>query len=126
MDEISPLRVIGYAFLTLWIIAILAFGILFLNGQLYPLWLSIQRQSVEQSKSFTDSNNTMLATYMLEYSRLDTKRATAGENTALVNTYKAQQNAILGKMCLEISTMTKNTVNPDVLRFLNSNGGCGQ
>lgn len=106
------------------IIAILSVGSLLVQKYTYPWWLSIQRSSVEQSKSFTDSNNNMLETYVLEYSRLDTKIAEAQGDTTLISAYQAQQNAILGKMCRQISTMASGTVNSGVSQFLNTHGGC--
>lgn len=115
---------VKFSVLALIAIAILALGITALNGQLYPWWLSIQRKSVEQSKSFTDSNNNMLESYMLEYSRLDTKIAEAQGDEAIIGAYKAQQKAIVGKMCRQISTMAQGTVNPNTTQFLNSHGGC--
>lgn len=118
---------------TLWIMfliivcfAILAFAALGIQKYAYPWMLSIQRRSVENSKSFTDSNNNMLAQYMLEYSRLDTKIAEAHKvedsNSEVV--YKSQQLAIKSKMCTQISTMQKDTINPDTLLWLNQHGGC--
>lgn len=94
------------------------------RGTLYPWWLSVQRKSVEQSKSFTDANNNMLESYMLEHSRLDTKIAEANGNENLTQAYVAQQKAIVEKMCRETSTMAQGTVNPNTLSWLNSNGGC--
>lgn len=116
--------VVGYSLLALIAIAILTIGITALQGQLYPWWLSIQRKSVEQSKSFTDANNNMLETYMLEYSRLDTKVAEAQGDESLIVAYHAQQKAIVGKMCRQISTMAQGTVNPNTITWLNSKGGC--
>jgi len=113
---------VKYSLIALVIIAILTLGVTALNGSLYPLWLSIQRTSVEQSKSFTDSNNNMLESYILEYSRLDTKIAEGDES--LQPAYKAQQKAIVEKMCRQISTMAQGTVNPNTTQFLNSHGGC--
>ena len=115
---------VKFSVLTLIAIAILALGITALNGQLYPWWLSIQRKSVEQSKSFTDGNNNMLESYMLEYSRLDTKIAEAQGDETIIGAYKAQEKAIVGKMCRQISTMAQGTVNPNTTQFLNSHGGC--
>lgn len=117
-------EVLKVTFLALLVIAILTVGITALNGQLYPWWLSIQRKSVEQSKSFTDGNNNMLESYMLEYSRLDTKIAESQGDEAIIGAYKAQQKAIVGKMCRQISTMAQGTVNPNTTQFLNSHGGC--
>lgn len=117
-------EVLKVTFLALLVIAILTVGITALNGQLYPWWLSIQRKSVEQSKSFTDGNNNMLESYVLEVSRLDTKIAEAQGDEAIIGAYKAQQKAIVGKMCRQISTMAQGTVNPNTTQFLNSHGGC--
>lgn len=117
-------EIIKWSVLFLIAVAILAVGISALNGTLYPWWLSIQRKAVEQSKSFTDANNNMLETYILEHSRLDTKIVEAGEDANTISAYKAQQKAIVEKMCRQISTMRKDTVNPDTLSWLNSKGGC--
>lgn len=121
-------QVVKWCLLALVAIAILTAGIagiiMAAQGTLYPWWLSIQRKSVEQSKSFTDSNNNMLQTYKLEYIRLDAQIIAANGNPALVNVLEAQQKAIIEKMCLEISTMAQGTINPNTLAWLNSNGGC--
>lgn len=115
---------IKWSLLALIVIFILTIGITALNGTLYPWWLSIQRKSVEQSKSFTDGNNNMLESYMLEYSRLDTKIAEAQGDETIIGAYKAQQKAIVEKMCRQISTMAQGTVNPNTITWLNSKGGC--
>jgi hypothetical protein len=116
--------IIGITLLSLLVIAIFTVGITALNGSLLPWWYSIQRHTVEQSKSFTDSHNNMLETYMLEYSRLDTKIAEAQGNESIIVAYKAQQKAVVTKMCTLISTMSIETVNPNTLSWLNSHGGC--
>ena len=115
---------VWYSIIALVVIAIFAIGITALQGGLYPWWLSIQRRAVEQSKSFTDANNNMLETYMLEYSRLDTKIVEVEENKELIVAYEAQQKAIVGKMCRQVSTMVRDTVNPNTRTWLNSKGGC--
>lgn len=115
---------VKFSLIALVVILILTLGITAMNGQLYPWWLSIQRKSVEQSKSFTDSNNNMLESYMLEYSRLDAKIAEAQGDETIIGAYKAQQKAIVEKMCRQISTMAQGTVNPNTTQFLNSHGGC--
>lgn len=116
--------ILWYSFLGIVVISIFAVAFTALNGTLYPWWLSIQRKAVEQSKSFTDSNNNMLESYMLEHSRLDTKIAEANGNTVIIQVYEAQQKAIVEKMCREISTMAQGTVNPNTISWLNSNGDC--
>jgi hypothetical protein len=121
-------QVVKWCLIGLVAIVILTVGItgisMAVNGTVYPWWLSIQRRAVEQSKSFTDANNNMLESYVMEHSRLDTKIAEANGNESLTQAYEAQQKAIVGKMCLEISTMAQGTVNPNTLAWLNSNGGC--
>jgi hypothetical protein len=127
-DEMSYKEDVGdtikYTLLGLLVVIILTIGITALNGSLYPWWLSIQRKSVEQSKSFTDSNNVALENYMLEYSRLETKIVEAQGNKDFIKAYEAQELAIVTKMCTQISTMNKSTVNPDTISWLNSHGGC--
>lgn len=113
-----------WVFVIIVVVAIFAVAFTAINGTLYPWWLSIQRRAVEQSKSFTDSNNNMLETYKLEYAKLDTKIAEANGDAGLTGAYEAQQKAIVEKMCREISTMAQGTVNPNTLSWLNSKGGC--
>jgi hypothetical protein len=112
------------SFLVVIVLAIITLGSLFVQRVAYPWWLSIQRESVENSKSFVDANNNMLETYKLEFSRLDTKIAEAKGDGKLIEAYEAQQKAILERMCKEISTMKIETVNPSTLTWLNSKGGC--
>jgi hypothetical protein len=113
-----------YTIIAVVVIAVLSLGGLAIQGVVYPWWLSIQRESVESSKSFTDANNNMLQTYKLEYARLETKAVEAGNDTASVSAYRAQQSAVVEKMCTMISTMKIETVNPSILTWLNSKGGC--
>jgi exoribonuclease II len=111
-------------FWTLIIIVVLTVAITALNGTLYPWWLSLQRNAVENSDSFVDSNNNMLQQYILEHSRLDTKIAEAKGDETLIPAYKAQQKAIVERMCREIATMKRDTVNSNTITWVNSNGGC--
>lgn len=122
--EIRFRDIVKWGIISLVIIVLLGFFFTALNGSLYTFWLSMQRHAVEQSKSFTDSNNNMLETYKLEYSKLDTKIAEVNGNTVLTSAYEAQQKAIVDKMCLEVSTMAPGTVNPNTQSWLNSKGGC--
>ncbi len=120
----SVTELVFWTVVVLGITALLVGGGLLIQKYAYPWYLSIQRRSVENSKSFTDANNNMLESYKLEYARLDTKIVEAQNNQEIVSAYEAQQKAILARMCLEISTMQKNTVNPATLSWLNSKGGC--
>lgn len=115
---------VWYAVITVVVIAVLALGGLAVQRVVYPWWLSVQREAVEESKSFTDANNNMLQAYMLEYSRLDTKIAEAQGNVELVAAYNAQQSAIVERMCRQISTMKRDTVNPTTIQWLNGKGNC--
>jgi hypothetical protein len=117
-------EVIKWSLLTLVAIAILVLGVTALNGTLYPWWLSIQRKSVEQSKSFTDANNSMLQKYIQEYTALETKKAEAGDDNKLVTAYESQQIAIVNMMCQETSTMAAETVKPSTRSWLSTKGGC--
>ncbi len=93
-------------------------------GWLLPWQKAVERETVKQSASFVDSNNNQLENYKLEHARLDVKVIENKESKAVSNVYKAQQRAILDRMCREISTMNKDTVNPSTLSWLNSKGGC--
>jgi hypothetical protein len=117
-------EVLFWCLIALVVTALITFGTMAIQGKTLPWWLSIQRQAVEQSKSFTDANNNMLSTYSMEYQALDTKIAEAKGDQELISVYKAQQKAILRKMCQEVSTMSPGTVNPQTLQWMNSEGGC--
>ena len=95
-----------------------------LNAGILPWQKKIERNVVEQSKSFVDGNNNMLATYQLEYSRLELKIIEAQGDPVLISGYNTHQKAIIEKMCRQISTMSEGTVNPDTTRFLSMHGGC--
>ena len=109
----------GFAILVIGIVAII--GIYALT---YPTSLAIQRNAVEQSKSFIDSHNVQLENHKLEYSRLEVDIAHAGEDETSIAAYKAQQDAIIDMMCQLKSTMDVDTINPQTLTWLNSKGGC--
>ena len=110
--------VIWYSILALIVLAMLFIGITALSGGTDAWYRSIDRNVVQQSKSFTDANNSMLETYKLEYTKLDTKIAEARGDETLAGAYKAQQAAILSKMCQETSTMSQGTINPSTASFL--------
>lgn len=116
--------IIGITLLSLLVIGIFMVGITALNGTLLPWWYSIQRQTVEQSKSFTNSNNLALQNYIHEYSVLETEIVKAQGHPDVISAYKEQQLAIINLMCMEVSTMHRNTVDPNTLTWLNSHGGC--
>ena len=106
--------VIWVLIITLIVTAVLAVGLLAINGVVLPWERAIDRNVVEQSKSFTDSNNNMLATYMLEYGRLDVEIAKVKDNPDLSGAYISQQKAIVGRMCKQMATMNRATIEKDI------------
>lgn len=110
-----------------WLLVLLVFSSgIYAYGMWQYSWLlpwqkSVECQVVEQSKSFVDANNNQLENYKLEYVRLDVKIAKDKDNKSV---YEVQQNAILERMCREISTMNKSTVNTSMISWINSVGGC--
>jgi len=122
-DRSSEIGGVVYAvFLVLLVVGLLSAGYVGITKYVYPWWLQVQRESVKESQSFTDSTNIAMSNFIREYRALDTKIAEAGDNTELVKTYKAQQGAILTQMCKTRATMRE--VAPDTLQFLSQHGGC--
>lgn len=117
-------EIVWYALIGLVVLAILTAGALGIQRFAWPWLLSIQRESVESSKSFTDANNNMLETYILEYSRLNVKIADAQSNAEVISAYEAQQTAIVERMCRQIVTMKRETVNPSTIQWLEKKGAC--
>lgn len=115
---------IGISVTVLVLIAIFVFGSLAISYIAYPAYLSVQRESVEASKSFTDSRNDALLNYQSEYGRLEIKIAESGDNPQVVSVYRTQQTAILDSMCHMVATMKNDTVSPTINQFIATNGGC--
>ena len=115
---------LGFTLWGLLILAVVVAGVFAINSVVYPWWLSIQREAVESSKSYNDSRNTMLYTYMSEYEDLSVKVAESSDNPAAVQAYQGQQQAIIDSMCQMKGTMNSGTVSPDVNSFLSQHGGC--
>ena len=113
---------IKYALIALLVFAVLVGLYLATARVVYPAILGIQRAGVEESKSFTDSSNVMLQTYILEHSRLDVEIAKADAVTA--RAYRGQQQAIINKMCAMIATMQSDTVQLSTWSWLQTKGGC--
>lgn len=108
--------------LTLLVIVVAIASYLLIARVVYPAWFAIQRESVEESKSFVDSSNIMLQTYMLEYARLDVNIAQSDAATA--KAYRGQQRAIINKMCSQVATMEPSTIQPSTMAWLTIKGGC--
>ena len=75
-----------------------------------PAQLSIERDAVEQSKSYNDASNIALSNYMVEY---ESPNATDGQKKAIINA-----------MCEMTLKMKADLVSPRVSKFLAKNGGC--
>lgn len=103
-------------------ISIVVATIFALNSALLPAWLGVQRNAVENSKSYNDSRNTALTTSIQEYNALEVKVAEAKGDEALTDAYKAQQKAILNNMC-QMVVSTKE-IAPNTQQFLAEHGGC--
>ncbi len=109
--------------LSIVLIAILAFGGFAINRTLYPAWMGVQREAVQQSKSFVDSTGTTLANLKTEHGRLQVKIAET-EKPEAVAVYKAQQQQVVEQMCTIVATMDKSTVDRSIINFINEEGGC--
>lgn len=75
-----------------------------------PAQLAIERNAVEQSKSYNDASNIALSNYMVQY---ESPNATDG-----------QQRAIINAMCEITLKMKPELVSPRVSKFLAQHGGC--
>jgi hypothetical protein len=109
------------------VLILLAFteqGSMLVQRWIYPQQLQVQRIVVENSKSYTDSKNTQLMNLIKEYTALDSKIYEGTKDPLISSAYRSQQKAILNQMCYMLSTMAEGTVNPIIVRFISSNGGC--
>lgn len=120
----SLIESVGVTIAILIVFAIMSFGVLSINYIIYPTYLALQRESVENSKSYINSRNDALFTYYTEYNKLETKIAESGENQNLINTYKSQQTAIYDSMCHMVNAMDRNNVSSLINQFLVNNGEC--
>jgi hypothetical protein len=118
------LLLFGVTILFLIWFAFTSYGTLLIQKFIYPEWLSVQRLSVESSKSYVDSNNLALSNLITEFVALDVKIMDAGGDQNSINVYKAQQGAIKNQMCQTVSKMKSGTVSPMTLQFISQNGGC--
>ncbi len=107
--------------LTIVLIAILSFGEFAINRALYPAWMGVQREAVQQSKSFVDSTNTTLGKLKLEHGRLAVKVLESPDSTGV---YEAQQQQVIEQMCTIVATMGESTVDRSIISFINEEGGC--
>lgn len=91
--------------------AVLAYGGLALGADILPRWKAVERRTVEQSKSFTDSRNDASLNLIREYERV-------GESE------DGQRRAIFEQVCQTVDTMAAGAVAPAVSRWVANNGGC--
>lgn len=75
-----------------------------------PAQIAIERDAVEQSKSYNDASNIALSNYMVQY---ESPSATDGQKKAIVNA-----------MCEIALKMKPNNVSPRIRKFLSEHGGC--
>lgn len=101
---------VGITLIVIVVIVMIYSALFFLWAGTLPFGLSVQRNAVEESKSYIDSANSMMVTYMQDYTRNETN--------------PAQQQADLNAICEQISHMKRDTVSPMVSQFIASKGGC--
>jgi len=102
------------------VISAVGYGV---DAYFLPWYTAIQRNVVEQSKSFTDSHNEALIKDEQAYAALDVNIAQSTD-ASTIKAYKAQQVAILNTMCETMSTMKPDTISPLVTSFVAQHGGC--
>lgn len=122
MNDEEMKQVVNVAIGIVVFISIIVAGIFALNSALLSAWLGVQRNAVENSKSFNDSRNTALTTFIQEYNALEVKVAEAKGDESLTSAYKAQQKAIFNNMC-QMAVSTKD-IAPNTRQFLAEHGGC--
>lgn len=101
---------LGWVFWLIVLSVIIGLAVLAFFAFVYPQSLAIQREAVEQSKSYNDASNIALSNYIVEY---NSPNATDG-----------QKKAIIGAMCEIVMKMNSESVSPRVKKFLSQNGGC--
>lgn len=113
---------IVFVFLGVLVIGLLqGFGLISL-----PFIKTVEREAVEQSKSYNDSKSIQLVNFIKEYNSLETKAIEAETNKelAVAKAYRSQKDAVFAMICQHISTMDINNINPKTLKFISINGGC--
>lgn len=91
------------------VIAIISAGAFYWNAYFYPKWLGVQRNAVENSKSYVDSTNSAMMTYIQQYEALPDS---------------PQRTAVMNDLCQLYSTMKPDTVRPLIASFVAEHGGC--
>lgn len=99
----------------------LSFGIYAVTA---PMRAAVDRNVVENSKSYTDSNNQAMLTFIQDYNALGVKIAQAQGNTDLITSYKGQQSADVNLICGNYTKMPVDAVSPVVRSFVYQRGGC--
>lgn len=112
---------------TLYIILIVAlivgatvFG-LWMNGWALPWQAHIERVTVKQSESFTNSSNLAIQGMIDNYNALQRDAVTTPANA---QADQALELSIMNHICMQISTMNADTVAPSNLAFVQAHGGC--
>jgi lipopolysaccharide export LptBFGC system permease protein LptF len=94
-----------------------------LDAAFLPWYTGLQRNVVEQSKSFTDSSNLAMTNAIQQYDAINVS-ITQTQDQAEIAAYKAQQQALKNDICKTRATMKPETVSADVNSWLASHGGC--
>jgi hypothetical protein len=112
---------VWWAIIGIIVVAVIALGGLVIYSQLGPRRVQIEREIVENSKSYNDSGNIAIANYIATYLSLDSK-VSETDNKEQQTVYRAQQKAIMQQICMQINTMSAKA--PSNVQFINQYGGC--
>lgn len=114
------------AYVTVLMLAVVA--VFAVAGAAYEWWYlpfhaQLERNTVEQSKSFTDSSNLAMVNAIQQYNAIEVS-ITQTKDQAEIGAYRAQQKALKNDICKTRATMKPDTVSADVNTWLASHGGC--
>ncbi len=94
---------------------------LWLNGWALPWQAHIERVTVKQSESFTNSSNLAMQGMIDSYNATQKDAVTVPANA---QADAAIEQSIMNHICMQISTMDTSTVAPSTLAFVQAHGGC--
>lgn len=94
---------------------------LWMNGWALPWQAHIERVTVKQSESFTNSSNLAIQGMIDQYNALEKDAVTTPANA---QADQALELSLMNHICMQISTMNSDTVAPSNLAFVQAHGGC--
>lgn len=94
---------------------------LWVNGWALPWQAHIERVTVKQSESFTNSSNLAIQGMIDNYNALSKDAVTTPANA---QADQALQLSLMNHICMQVSTMNADTVAPSNLAFIQTHGGC--